>query len=164
MRHRWTKLSLLVAGALMVPATLGVAALPGVASAATGSAKCSAASLTISSTSATVNLSGCNDTANTGGSGTLNAAAILPAGPTKVKIKWANGGTTKMSLTVTMGEGTDTDVTDCNVGDTEYEAVGKVLSDTGAATSIAVGGKVSAEICVTPSTTIYLEPGTKFKV
>jgi hypothetical protein len=164
MRHRWTKLSLLVAGALMVPATLGVAALPGVASAATVTAKCSAASLTIVGTSATVNLSGCNDTANTGGSGKLNAAAILPSGPTTVKIKWANLGTTKVSLTVTQGEGTDTDVTDCTVGDTEYEAVGKVLSDTGKAVGITVGGKVSAEICVTPSFSIYLEPGTKFKV
>ena len=55
-RHRWTRLSLLAAGALMVPASMGVMAFSGEASAAVpaGSASCAGISLVISGTTATV--------------------------------------------------------------------------------------------------------------
>ncbi len=166
MRHRWTKLSLLAAGALVVPASLGVMALPGAASATVpaGSASCSGILLKVVGTKATLTLKPCTDTANTGGSGTILATTLIGKGAQTVKITWANGGTTTTSLTVTKGE-TDADLAgkSCAVGDTEYEAKGTVKSDTGKAKSIKVGGKVSGEICA-KGAAISLEPGTTFIV
>ena len=151
----------------MVPASLGVMAFPGLASAVTpGPATCSAISLKVVKTSATLNLSKCTDTANTGGAGTIKATTLVGKGAQTVVITWASGGTTTTSLTVFKGE-KDKDATGkaCSTakGHSEYEATGTVKSDTGKGSSIKVGGKVSAELCAV-GVTVTLEPGTVFTV
>jgi len=152
----------------MVPASMGVMAFSGEASAAVpvGSASCAGISLKVTSTTATVHFTKCTDLANTGGSGTINAAALAKTGPQTVKITWANGGTTTTVLTVTTTE-SDTDPAgkSCPTGTTEYEAKGTVKSDTLKAKSLKVGAKVSGEICVNPTTlATSFEPGTTFIV
>jgi hypothetical protein len=165
MRHRWTRLALLAAtGALAVPASLGVVALPGVASAAVpaGSAECTGIALSVTKTTANVTLSKCGDTANTGGKGTIQAAALAKKGPQTVKITWANKGTTTTTMTVV--ENTKPG-TKCVKGDDLYTATGSVKSDTGAAKSLKVGNKVSASICINPKTyALNYVKGTGFVV
>ncbi len=159
MRHRWTKLSLLAAGALMVPASFGVIAFPGGASATTkaGSATCAGVAVRVSGSSALLSLSKCTDTANTGGSGHINASTLVGTGAETVVITWATGGTTTTTLTVVKGG------TLCPAGSTEYVASGTVKSDTGKAKSIKVGGKVSAELCGKGITVSFVK-GTVFTV
>ena len=159
MRHRWTKLSMLVAGAIMVPASLGVMALPGSASATTpaGSTTCSGISLKVSGSKATLSLTKCGDTANTGGAGTINASTLIGKGAQKVVITWSNKGTTTTSLTVTKGGA------GCSAGWTKYSALGTVKSDTGKATSLKVGNKVSTYLCA-KGTTITFMKGSVFTV
>ncbi len=159
MKHRWTKLSMLVAGALVVPASLGVVAFPGAASATTApSATCSGISLKVSKSSALLDLTKCTDTANTGGSGTIVATALVPKSAQKVVFTWANKGTTTTTMTVKESG------TSCAKGSKEYVATGTVKSDTGKATSIKVGGAVKAEICVTASYATSFVKGTDFSI
>jgi hypothetical protein len=160
MRHRWTKIGLLAAGALMIPASLGVAAFPGAASAATpaGSATCAGISLKISGGKALLTLTKCGDTANTGGSGSINAADLVPKGAQKIVFTWASKGTTTATMTVKQSG------TKCAKGSTEYMATGKVDSDTGKASSIKVGNAVSADICSTKTHAISFVKGTVFTV
>jgi hypothetical protein len=159
MNHRWTKFGTLVAGALVVPAALGAMAFPGVASATTpaGSTTCSGIALKVSGTKATVSFTKCGDTANTGGSGTINATTLAKKGPQPVVITWASKGTTTTTLTVTKGG------SGCTSGWTKYSALGTVKSDTGKATSIKVGNKVSVYLC-TKGTTVQFMKGSVFTV
>ncbi|MGD0391144.1 MAG: hypothetical protein ABSC41_00720 [Acidimicrobiales bacterium] len=153
-------MSMLVAGALLVPASLGVMAFPGAASAATpaGSTTCTGISLKISGGKALLTLTKCGDTANTGGSGSLNAADLVPKGAQKVVFNWASKGTTSATMTVKVGG------TKCAKGSTEYVASGKVTKDTGKASSIKVGNTVSAEICSTTAHVISFVKGTAFTI
>ena len=91
---------------------------------------------------------------NTGGRSKAMPAANLASGGT---IKWVNGKTTTVKLTVTQGSAAN-----CAVGDTEYDAVGKVTADTTG--SVKIGGKVSAHVCVSPTGALSLVPGTAAKL
>jgi hypothetical protein len=151
---------MLVAGALMVPASLAMTAFPGTASASVpvGSTTCNGIALKVVGKSATLSLSKCGDTANTDGAGTINASTLIGKGAQKVVITWANKGTTTTSLTVThSGQGS------CTTGYTEYVAKGSVKSDTGKATSLKVGNAVTAYLCA-KGTTIAFVKGTAFTV
>jgi len=151
---------MLVAGALVVPASLGAVAFPGTASATVpaGSTTCSGITLKVSGKSALLDLSKCGDTANTGGAGSINATALVPKGAQKVTITWSSKGTTVVTMTVTKGG------TACAKGSTEYVATGKVDSDTGKATSLKVGAAVSAKICTTKTYATSFVKGTVFTV
>jgi hypothetical protein len=103
---------------------------------------------------ATGSLSGCNDPANTGGSGTF------PTTPTSsATITWASGGTTTGTVSYT-----EASKNTCASGDTEEAITGKVTSDTGAGDSVAVGGKIKGDVCVSAGGSLSLAPGTKFKI
>ncbi len=162
MRHSWTKVSLLAASALVVPASLGVVALPGVASATvpSGSAACTAATLVVT-TSAKLTLQDCTDTGvkATGSTGTLNAAAIAPGStPVTTKITWASKGTTTVKMTVKestvkSGQGS------CTTGFLDFVATGTVTKSTKGTVApntgaLKVNAKVSASLCV--NTTTYV--------
>lgn len=97
----------------------------------------------------TVTLKKC--TGNTGGASKALPAAALASGG---KVTWKNGKSTTVTLTVKNGPGTK-----CAVGDTEYDASGKVTADTTG--SAKVGGKVLAKVCVNGAGAVTLVPGTK---
>ncbi len=151
---------MLVAGALLVPASLGVMAFPGAASAATpaGSTTCSGISLKVSGGKALLNLTKCGDITNTGGAGSINATALVPKSAQKVVFTWKAKGTTTATMTVKQSG------TACAKGSKEYLATGKVDSDTGKATSIKVGGAVKAEICVTATYVTSFVKGQVFTI
>jgi len=143
---------LLAVVALAVPISVGTLAFAGPAFAA-GTATCSKLSGSVSSNKAT--FSKCTDTANTGGSGSVSVTTLgSGSGP----ITWASGhGTTTISITFTQSG------TSCP-GATEYKIAGTVKSDTGKAKSIKVGGKVSADVCLSGAGSFSLVTGTKFSV
>ena len=144
----------------MVPASLGVVAFPGAASAATptGSTTCGGISLKISGGKALLTLTKCGDTDEHGRLGFLNAADLVPKGAQKVVFDWANKGTTSATMTVKVGG------TKCAKGSTEYVATGKVTKDTGKASSLKVGNAVGAEICSTATHAISFVKGTVFTI
>jgi hypothetical protein len=90
-------------------------------------------------------------TGNTGGASKALPATALAQGGT---ITWKNNKTTTVKLTVKQGPGTK-----CALGDTEYDASGKVTKDT--TKSVAKGAKTVAKVCVTPAGAISLLPGTQ---
>lgn len=143
---------LLTAIAVAVPISLASLAFAGPAFAA-GTATCSKLSGSVSSNNAS--LSGCTDTANTGGSGTVTVSTLESG---KGPITWASShGTTTISIKFTQSG------TSCP-GATEYKITGKVTADTGKATSIKVGSKVSADVCLSSSGSFSLVKKTKFDV
>jgi hypothetical protein len=97
----------------------------------------------------TVTLKKC--TGNTGKASKPLPAAALASGGT---ITWKNNKTTTVTLTVKNGPGTK-----CAIGDTEYDATGKVTADTTG--SAKKGGKVAAKVCVNGAGAVTLVPGTK---
>ena len=147
-RHRvGSKLVRLVAvGALAGSAALAFA--PGTATAAS-SIKCSKMTGNIANT---VKLSGC--TGNTGGSSKAIPSADLATGGT---IKWKNGKTTTITLTV-KAKGTA-----CPSGSSEYQAKGSVTADTTGSAS--VGGAAKGDACVNSTTgKVTLVPGSKLTI
>ena len=98
----------------------------------------------------TVTLKRCR-VGNTGGASKPMTATSLATGGT---IEWINGKTTTVKLTVVEG-----DSTTCPVGNTRYDAKGKVTADTTGSTS--VGAKVKASVCLDNATgDLSLVPGT----
>jgi hypothetical protein len=149
--------------AVVIPASLATVALAG-STAWASVATCS--KLSGPNAAGNALIAGCNDTANTGGSGTAPVSAFAGGSGT---ITWATGhGTTPVTLTFTAvgGSGQPKDETEtkkCAAGSQEYVIVGKTGTSTGKAASIPPGSKVSAEVCVvsSPALKFSLEPGTK---
>jgi hypothetical protein len=139
-----TRLVRIVASGALAGA--GVLAFAGPTSAAVPGIACKSMTGNIASN---VTLKQC--TGNTGKASKAMPATALASGGT---IKWKNGKTTTVTLTVKQGPGTK-----CATGDTEYDATGKVTADTTGST--AKGHKVAAKVCVTPAGAITLVPGTK---
>jgi hypothetical protein len=147
---------LLVVGALMVlPVSASMVAFSGSAFAAkpaASSVKCK----NISGTDAgTVTVSKCGDKANTGGSGTTSATALIGGSG---KIKWNGTGTTKVDNVVPTSEGQGS----CPTGSTEYSITGQVAGGTGeAAKSIPKGWTFTVDICLDGSGNITMAPGSE---
>jgi hypothetical protein len=135
-------------GAATLAAGSVLAFLPS-ADAATTGIVCSKMSGTITST---VTLAKC--TGNTGTKSKPIKSTSLASGGT---IKWVNGKTTTVKLSVKQGPGGA-----CPATSKEYIASGKVTADT--TKSAKVGGPATAKVCVAASGAITLEPGTKAKL
>ena len=157
-------LRLITIAAVAIPASLASVALTG-STAWASTVTCTKLSGTVSG--GTAHLSGCNDTANTGGSGTAPVSAFAHGSGT---ITWATGhGTTSVTITFTPvgGSGQAKDEAEtrrCAAGSQEYVIHGKVTGDTGKAASITVGSIVSAEVCLSSAGAFSLEPGTTMKI
>jgi len=153
LRTRMAKV--LLVPAMMIPVSAATLAFATASSAATpakaGVVKCTGLSGTAL---ATGTLTGCNDPANTGGSGTFPTSPASSA-----TITWASGGSTTGTVSYT-GATTNT----CASGSSEETVTGKVTSDTGAGSSVAVGGKIKGDICISGTGALSLAPGTKFKI
>ena len=143
-----SRLGRIVASGLLAGAT--VLAFTGPASATVTGIKCKVLTGNIATN---VTLKRCK-VGNTGGASKAMPATALASGGT---IKWVNGKTTTVKLTVTQGSAAN-----CAVGDSEYDAKGKVTADTTG--SVKIGGAVSAHVCVAPSGAISLVPGTAAKI
>jgi hypothetical protein len=140
-----SRIGRILATTVLAGAAVGALAIP--AGAAAGS---SIACKTLTGTiTGNVTLKGC--TGNTGKASKPLPATALASGGT---ITWKNGKTTTVTLTVTSGSGAK-----CAVGDSEYDATGKVTADTTG--SAKVKGKATADVCVTPAGAVSLVPGTK---
>jgi hypothetical protein len=109
--------------------------------------------------SGTGTVSGCNDTANTGGSGTFKGSALATG---KGTITWKGTGTT----TLTTVKASKVTANKCTVkGDTEYKVTGNVSGGTGKAVkSIPKGWKLAALACVTSKGTFTLVPKTDLTI
>jgi hypothetical protein len=140
---------------LTVPISSLCVALAGPAAAAAG-VTTSCSKLTGSLTAPKVTLSKCNDTANTGGRGTIPTSSIEAGAGT---ITWNGTGKTKVDDITIAATSTNA----CPKGSTEEEVTGNVTGGTGAAvTSIKKGYSLQAFVCANSSTaSISLAPGTK---
>jgi hypothetical protein len=139
-----SRLGRIVASTALAGAAVLTFAIP--ANAAVTGIACKSMSGNISKT---VTLKGC--TGNTGKASKPLPAAALASGGT---INWKNGKTTTVSLAVAQGSAAK-----CAVGDTEYNATGKVTADTTG--SAKVKGKVKASVCISATGAVSLVPGTK---
>jgi len=145
---------LLMVPALAAPVMAASFALAGPATA--GAVVCTALSGNISGTPAPV-VSGCNDTANTGGSGTA-VGALLP--PTST-LSWATaGGTTTIKFKDKILTGKKDK---CPAGDGSASIAGKVKGH-GTGTGTSVSGAVKATVCYDGSGALSLLAGTTFKL
>ena len=159
-------LRVITIAAVAIPASLATVALAGSTAYAV---TVSCTKLTGPNAAGNAVISGCNDTTNDGGSGTAPVSAFANGSGT---ITWATGhGTTSVTLSFTPvgGSGQPKDEAEtkkCAAGSQEYVILGKVTSDTGKATSITIGSKVSAEVCVvtSPALKFSLEPGTHMTI
>ena len=101
-------------------------------------------------------VTGCNDTANTGGTGTATGALSSPA-----TLSWASSGggtsTIKFKYKILTGKKNK-----CPAGDSSASITGKVTGHTGSGSS--VSGAVSATVCIDGSGNLSLKPGSKFKL
>ena len=151
--RRW-----LMVGAALVFPVVGALALAGTAEAATGVACTKLTGTVNSSDSAKVTISGCNDTANTGGSGTTTGNATATTGT----ITWKGTGTT------TLGGLTTTVVTPdkCPGSDLEEMTTGTVTGGTGkAAKSIKKNWTTQSFVCYNPGNNkLALLKGTKYQI
>jgi hypothetical protein len=138
-----SRIGRIVASTVLAGATVVVLSAPAGA-AATGIA-CKSLTGTITGN---VTLKKC--TGNTGKASKPLPAAALASGGT---ITWKNGKTTTVTLTVKSGSGAK-----CAVGDSEYDATGKVTADTTG--SAKKKGKAVADVCVSPAGAVSLVPGT----
>jgi len=138
---------LLAVPAVAVPVVAGSLLFAAPAFAAT--ATCTALTGTITGGDT---VSGCNDTANTGGTGTFTGLTSPST------VNWAITGSTN---TFTFKYKLDSAKKEkCGTGNTEAVLKGKITGHTGLGSS--VSGKVSADVCVI-GTAISLQPGTTMK-
>jgi hypothetical protein len=140
--------------AIAAPVMAASLALSGPATA--GAVVCTALSGNISGTPPPV-VSGCNDTTNTGGSGTASGALAPPTGT----LTWAAPavGTTTIKFKDKILTGKKDK---CPKPDGSASIKGKVSGHTGSGSS--VSGKVSATVCYTSSGALSLEGTTTFKL
>jgi hypothetical protein len=145
-----------VAAALLLTGGASVV-VAGPAAAATGTASCGQVNGT--GITGTVTFSSCTDKSNTGGSGTVPESQF---GTSASTITWALGhGTTTLSMTWTSSSKTR----NCPNG-TKYLLVGagRVVADSGLASSIAVGGEVAVRLCMSGEFALVLKPATRFRL
>jgi hypothetical protein len=110
-----------------------------------------------------VTFSGCTDKKNTGASGTVPELAFGQTG-TNSTITWAAGhGTTTISMTWTASSKDEREKAACPSGTSESVGRGTVVGDTGLASSIAVGGKVTIEVCLGTNVVLNMEPDKLFR-
>jgi hypothetical protein len=100
-------------------------------------------------------VTGCNDTANTGGTGTSTGALAPP----HATLSWASagGGTTTIKFTDKIVKKEK-----CGAGSSEATIKGKVTGHTGSGSS--VSGAVKATVCIDGSGNLSLLHGTTFKL
>ncbi len=145
---------LLMVPALAVPVVAASLALAGPATA--GSVVCTALTGDATGSPNPPQITGCNDTANTGGTGTAVGALKSPS-----TMSWSTaGGTTVITFKDKLVTGAKNK---CAAGDTEATIKGKVKGH-GTGTGTSVSGKVSATVCVAPSGALSLLAGTTFKL
>jgi len=138
--------------ALAVP--VGAASLAFATPAFAAATACSVLTGNISGTPAST-VSGCNDTANTGGSGTFRVGAL--SSPTTVT--WATSGTNTFTFKYKL---ISAKKDKCSAGNNEVTITGKITGHTGAGSSVT--GKVKASICYSAASgALSLLPGTTFK-
>jgi len=138
--------------ALAVP--IGAASLAFTGPAFASATACTVLTGNISGTPAS-SVSGCNDTANTGGSGTFPPGALS----SPATVTWATGGTTTFTFKYKL---VSAKKDKCPAGDNEVTLSGKVTGHTGVGSSVT--GKIKASICYNSSSgALSLLPGTTFK-
>ncbi len=145
---------LLMVPALAVPAIGASLVFAGPATA--GAVVCNGMSGNASGTPAP-QVTGCNDTANTGGTGTSSGRLTSPS-----TISWAStgGGTNTIKFKVKPLKGKKDK---CGAGFSEESVKGSVTGHTGSGSS--VSGKVSGDVCIQTSTgDLSLQAGTTFKL
>ncbi len=143
---------ILIVPALALP--VGAASLAFAGPAFAGAVVCTGLSGNATGTPAPT-LTGCNDTANTGGTGTATGPLTSPA-----TISWAtSGGTNKIKFTdKAYTSGKKDKCLSRGTGYTYATIKGSVIGHTGTGSS--VSGKVSAKVCVAPDGTLSLQSGT----
>ncbi len=161
--RRW-----LLAGVILafpVAGALTFATQAQAASTATTGVSCSGLSgkVVLSTDSATIKLTKCNDTANTGGSGTTKGSETS----TTASITWKGKGTTTEDKVTNTSVSPDTCPTPTGgTQDIEELSTATVTGGTGAAKkSIKKGWTVQAYVCFdSGNSSISLLPGTDYKI
>lgn len=141
--------------AVLAFSTLGSVALAsGVAGASAPTVTCTSGTVTITGGGT---LKGCNDTANTGGSGTIKASLSKKTGV----ITWNKTGTTTFSYKYVI-ESKDTK---CKpTSDKEIQETSTVTGGTGKAAASIKKGQVAVEYLCEKGSSVTLAPGSHYQI
>jgi hypothetical protein len=150
-RHLPTRL--VAIAAMVAGGSLGsIALVSGTAGASAPTITCNTGVLKITGSGT---ISGCNDTANTGGKGTIKAVVAKKTGT----ITWNKTGTTTFKFTEKSVANTK-----CAKGDTEISETATTTGGTGKAVKSIPKGQVSTTLVCVKGSSITLVKGEKYKI